>query len=93
MSGQLQKLTMLINLDSVGVGEEIVAFDQADALAPFDAYPFARKGIHAIQVTSMGRQPFPYWHHPGDNLALIGDAGYALINNAAEIVERLIKPE
>jgi len=87
--GELQAITSMINLDSVGVGEEIVYFDEMDGLMPFDAYPFARKGIHATQITSIGDQPFPHWHQPGDNLDLIGDAGYTLIDKTAKIVERL----
>ena len=87
--GQLAAIASIINLDSVGVGEEIAHFDDPEMLTPFDAYPFARKGIYATQITSIGDQPFPHWHQPGDNLDVIGETGYTLIDKTAEIVERL----
>ena len=88
--GQLPMIASIINLDSVGAGEKIVYFDEMEMLTPFDAYPFARKGIHAIQMTSIGRQPFPHWHQPGDNLSVIGETGYELIGVAVNIIERLL---
>ena len=87
--GQLAAIASIINLDSVGVGEKIVWFDEMEGLTPFDAYPFARKGIHATQITSIGDQPFPHWHQPGDNLSVIGETGYELIGAAVNIIERL----
>lgn len=92
-SEELQRIKAIINIDSVGVGEEIVYFNEIEALTPFDAYPFARKGIHATQITSIGDQPFPHWHQPGDNLAIIGDAGYKLIDKTVKIVEKLCGKE
>ncbi|GAK50893.1 peptidase M28 [Candidatus Moduliflexus flocculans] len=90
-SKELQRIKAVINIDSVGVGDRIAHFDDPEMLTPFDAYPFAQKGIHAVQITSTGDQPFAHWHQPGDNLAIISDAGYKLIGKTARIVERLCR--
>ncbi|HEX8915594.1 MAG TPA: M28 family peptidase [Humisphaera sp.] len=127
-SGRLTDVRLMINVDSVGVGEHLyvlaspglgepieaalrsagatvrggaarlpsgrwVFVQENPAMKPFDAWPFMRRGVPAVQIGSLGDRPFDQWHQPGDSVDGIGEAGRKLIADAAGVVEALARAE
>ncbi len=67
-----------------------VHVDTSGGLMPFDAWPFARRGVPAVQVGTFGRRPFRAWHRPEDSLDYMGPGGMELIGDVIELVHDLL---
>ena len=109
----LENIDIVINIDSVGVGDYIycltspsiesevkrimsntatsqqikIEVSSKKEFPQFDSWPFMKMGIPVIQIGTGGEKPFPYFHHPRDDLKNI-DCG--LVDKVVNLLHEFV---
>jgi Zn-dependent M28 family amino/carboxypeptidase len=63
----------------------------AERFPQFDSWPFMRAEIPVIQIGTLSTPPFLYWHDPRDYFPIIGNTGFRLIANVADLAKCILE--
>ena len=81
---------ILLHPDKNESENRLIVIQSNNYLSEFDTWPFIKKGIPVINITTSGKKSYPFFHHPDDNLSQISGKGYGIISDVVTLVESLL---